>query len=390
MRGRTIAYVAFEGFPNRKGSGVRIRQMTRALAEAGAHVALLTLAGEGAPDLAEGVAHYPIRIAEQNYLCRALAFRRAVSKALYGLSPDAVHVRGPWEGGAAADWAARSDRPFIFEVNGLPSVELRYHYPAVARAVAFERKLREEEQRQIRQASLVFTQSKATARFVAMRAGLDELPVVIPNGADPELFAPPETERNDGTLRILYAGSFAPWQGLLDLFAAVRDRRHHFDIRLTVIGKGRRTWMKQLTRQARRTKVARIMEIVDGTDQRELAQAVRRADLCAAPLRRDVRNRVQGCSPIKLFEYMAAGRCVIASDLPCVREIVEPGVTGLLARPSNPHRLRDVIAMVAEDAPLRRTLGLRARRFITEQATWAHRRQALASLYAGLPPLSSA
>lgn len=390
MKRCSIAYAAFEGFPNRKGSGVRIRQMTRALAEAGADVTLLTLAGEGDPGLAPGVEHRPIRIAEQNYLCRALAFRQAVSKALYGLGPDTVHVRGPWEGGAAREWAEKTGRPFVFEVNGLPSVELRYHYPAVAQAVGFERKLREEEQRQIREASLVFTQSHATARFVAMRAGLASPPAVIPNGADPALFAPPDREREDGTLRILYAGSFAPWQGLLDLFAAVRDRRHHFDIRLTVIGKGRRTWMKQLHRQARRTKVARIMEIVDGTDQHRLAETLKSADLCVAPLRRDVRNRVQGCSPIKLFEYMAAGRCVVASDLPCVREIVEPGVTGVLARPSNPHRLRDAIAEVAEDGALRRTIGLRARRYVVEQATWNHRRQALVALYASTLERSSA
>ena len=44
LAGLRVAYVAFEGFPNSKGSGTRIRQMTQALSDAGAEVHLVSLA----------------------------------------------------------------------------------------------------------------------------------------------------------------------------------------------------------------------------------------------------------------------------------------------------------------------------------------------------------
>ena len=408
LSGLKVAYVAFESLPNRKGSGVRIHQMVRALVDAGAEVTAFGLTGREGPALPTKARHVTIKLLEQNYLSRALAFRDAVARRLYALRPDVIHFRGPFEGQAACSVAPRIGARTIFEVNGLPSVELRYHYPAAARAGSFEGKLRALEQDIMRSADRIVTQSEATRRFIEIRAGAEVGPktIVIRNAADPVIFTPPEpgppttTIRNaadpailtpperipvatDG-LTILYAGSLSPWQGLMDLFAAVRDRRHHYGLKLEVIGPGRRRWQKSLLKRAKRLKVDRILTLHEATTQTALAAHVRRSNICVAPLRRDIRNRIQGCSPIKLFEYMAAGRAVLSTDLPCVREIVTPHETGLLARPSNAHRLRDCLSVLAEDPALRARLGKNARQEILHHGTWSRRRAELVRAYDAL------
>ncbi len=384
MSGLKVAFAALEGFPNRKGSGVRISQSVRALAAQGAEVTLLTLKGDPRPtELPDGVRHQPLKVLNDNYLARSLAFEKQVAQALYAERPDVVHVRGPFEGAAAAQYAKERKAAFIFEVNGLPSVELRYHHPRAAQSVEFLRKLRAQEQRLMRAADTIITQSQATARFVRLRAQADLAAHVIPNGATPELFdATPAPEGEH--IELLYAGSLAPWQGLMDLLQALRQARREANFRLTVLGPARRAWVRAIQQAAKSLKVQDVLQIEAAGSQQAVAACIARAHICLAPLARDTRNRIQGCSPIKIFEYMAAGRAVLASDLPCVREILRPDETGVLHKASHPHRLRDALVALAADGALRQRLGWRARRWVQREATWTRRHAELTGVYTDL------
>src|SRR5690606_4309372 len=121
-----------------------------------------------------------------------LAFRGRVARELEAVRPDVVHVRGVFEGEAALAYATERRIPFVFEVNGLPSVELVYHHPSVAAALDFQAKLRQLEQHLLTSASLVVTQSRTTLGFLRDRGLQAHAPsVVIPNGADPDAFPAP-------------------------------------------------------------------------------------------------------------------------------------------------------------------------------------------------------
>ncbi|MBK8011607.1 MAG: glycosyltransferase family 4 protein [Deltaproteobacteria bacterium] len=359
----------------------------------GAEVDLLTLAPatEEPLTLPRGVHLRPIKVVEDNYLARAIAFREGVGRALYALKPDIVHFRGPFEGQAAIRYAADRRIPTIFEVNGLPSVELRYHHPAVGAAPAFEGKLRATEQFLLNQATLILTQSNATRRFLALRAQTPIAApiVVVPNGADPALLTLPRRSLDTATAlprppRLLYVGSLAPWQGLGELLSAVARLRKHRDFRLEIIGQARREWERRLARAIRAFKLREHVVVREPVGPERLKEALRDSDICIAPLRHDRRNRLQGCSPIKIFEYKAAGRAIVASDLPCIQEILTHGEDGWLAKPSSPHRLRDALAHLLEHTELVDQLGARARRSVEESATWPHRQAAVASAYAAL------
>ena len=110
------------------------------------------------------------------------------------------------------------------------------------------------------------------------------------------------------------------------------------------------------SRVIQRLKVADVVEVTGALPRPALAARMRAADVCVAPLRRDVRNQKQGCSPIKLFEYMAAGRGVLTTDLACTREIVDESRGVLIASP-RPKLLSERLLAMLEDTAGTQALG---------------------------------
>jgi glycosyltransferase involved in cell wall biosynthesis len=385
LGGLRIAYAAFEPFPNAKGSGTRIGRMVSALAAAGAEVHLFTLAGRHpAPDLPAGVTHRPLASVEPNFLRRGLSFRDRLARELVGLRTDVVHCRGMFEAQAARDHARSAGACWVFEVNGLFSVELGYHYPGAAMSQGFQEKLRTLEAELLRDADQVLTQSQTTREFLSRRGMPSTVPcAVIPNGADPGDYSSPLTAAGP-VMRLFYAGTLAPWQGIAELLMATRRVARTRPVRLGLAGPVRRRWQKQLVRSLRRLGLGEVVDVLGPLGRPELAREIARSDVCLAPLRRDARNVEQGSSPIKLFEYMAAGRALVSTDLPCVREIVSDRETGLLASSCRPGALAEAMLDLVDRQELRASLGAAARRWVGESATWAHRQQALVRTYAEL------
>lgn len=378
LSGLRVAYVAFDPFPNRKGSGTRIGELATGLAQAGADVTLITLAPITDDAAPAGVRTWPIRSLDRNYLARAVAFRNAVGRALVALRPDVIHFRGPFEGQAALGYRDAYGARTVFEVNGLPSVELSYHHPSVYRS-AFEVRLDRTERRLLSRVDAVLTQSQATERFLRLRGLAPGKARVIPNGAHP-VPGDGAKPKNDGTTEVLYAGTLAPWQGLPELVSALYRASREADVRLTVLGSGQKRWRRDLFRRVRRLGLGDRVTFGAAVSREELASAVCASDVCVAPLRRDRRNRLQGSSPIKLYEYMAAGKAVLATRIPCLEEIVSDGHTGLLARPGHTD-LALRLGELARDSTLRERLGRSARLEILENGTWSHRRRELVRFY---------
>jgi glycosyltransferase involved in cell wall biosynthesis len=80
-------------------------------------------------------------------------------------------------------------------------------------------------------------------------------------------------------------------------------------------------------------------------------------------------------SPLKIFEYMACGRAIVAPDQPNIREILVDGETALLFDPDDPAALWRAIRRLAGDPDLREALGQSARRAL-EAADHTWRRNA--------------
>jgi glycosyltransferase involved in cell wall biosynthesis len=79
-------------------------------------------------------------------------------------------------------------------------------------------------------------------------------------------------------------------------------------------------------------------------------------------------------SPLKLFEYMAAGRPIVASGLPSILEVLTDGLDALLVEPDDPDALASGIRRILSSAELAVSLGMAAQRKVTD-FTWQKRAQ---------------
>jgi phosphatidylinositol alpha-mannosyltransferase len=181
---------------------------------------------------------------------------------------------------------------------------------------------------------------------------------VIPNGVDVERFHPgvePVARwRDPARVNVLFVGRLDPRKGvqvLLDAFPDVFARTHG-RARLLVIGNSYlRPRFEAMVSPALRPHV-HFMGHVPSAD---LPRWYATGDIFVSPA---TGNESFG---IVLAEAMAAGRAVVASDIPGYRTVFDPGVNALGFPPGDVKALANAIVTLVEDESLRRTIALRGR-----------------------------
>jgi glycosyltransferase involved in cell wall biosynthesis len=88
--------------------------------------------------------------------------------------------------------------------------------------------------------------------------------------------------------------------------------------------------------------------------------------------------------PVKMFEYMAAGIPVIASDFPLWREIIERSACGVCVNPSDPHAIAVAIDYFIANPEVARRMGQNGRRAVHEEYNWQCQSNKLISFYDNL------
>lgn len=88
--------------------------------------------------------------------------------------------------------------------------------------------------------------------------------------------------------------------------------------------------------------------------------------------------------PIKMFEYMAAGLPVVASDFPLWREILEDNKAGICVNPMRPEEIANAINHLAQNLDMARKMGSNGRRLVVEKYNWKHEERKLIDLYHAL------
>jgi len=354
-----VLYTSFDQVPAPKGASTHITHFVRELAN---HFEVTLLTPGPAPWEGEtsGARHIVIAVEGANFLRDTVVFAGAVSEILTRERFDAVHFRGIWEGIPIIERKERSGYRTIYEVNGLPSVELKYHYPSVSKDSALLERIRSMETAALVGADAIIVPSGVTRDYLIKRGVAEPKIKVIPNGVDTDLFKPPEIKPEE-PITIIYAGTLAPWQGVAHLIEAFRRVSKTggkcADSLLKIVGKARKDWLKELTRLARKLKIADRVEFGEALRHREMPEILGRAQIGAAPLLATERNTGQGFCPIKVLEYMACGLPVVAPDIPAVGEIARHEVEGLLYKPNSMARLSDSLIRLIEDKNLCKRLG---------------------------------
>jgi glycosyltransferase involved in cell wall biosynthesis len=297
---------------------------------------------------------------------------------------DLVYQRHTRFSLAGALAARAAHVPFFLEFNS----PAEFFHP---RATVLSRRRRRCEDALLLAAARVFVVS-TTAKALLLGRGIPEERIIVnPNGVDLERFDP--SSRGDGVREALgfstddvvigFVGSFMSFHGVPKLAEAFVDvARERPETRLLLVGDG-----------DERPRVAEILGDLVGEGRARLTGRIAPAEIPShlaacdvlvsphVPLEDD--TPFFG-SPTKLFEYMAAGRPIVASRLGQIGEILEHERTALLVDAGDAKALATALRQLAREADLRDRLG-RAARSEVQQYTWAAHARRVSDEFQRLP-----
>ena len=379
-----ILYTAFDIVPSPKGASTHILHNLRGLVNGRFDVHLITPNDGLLPpeDTIDGAR--VTRISQdltQNFLARAVHFGKAVASHLV-LHPDydVVHFRNIWDGFQIAQNKKKYGYKTLFEVNGLPSIELKYHYPGLDSDLLS--KIKEQEIATLHLSDAIICPSRVTRDYIASLGLNRKLVTVIPNGVSPSDFsATPLPLRNERVPVLLYIGTLADWQGLEIVIRSLPKILEQKPVHLQIVGRGRSRQRKMLAKQIRKLGIEDHVIVQPAVPHHEIPAMIASADICVAPLGLNDRNVTQGACPIKLLEYMAAGRPMLASNMPIVRELVREDVDALLFSPNDPDDLARQTLALLNDFELSKRLAESASERALTKFTWHESQKRLIKVY---------
>ncbi len=293
----------------------------------------------------------------------ALALARAVRE----FKPDFIYDRYVSYGYAAIAVARRYRRPVLLEVNSPYS----YQKQTFDERLYFRRLSRTMERRICEGASKVIVVSTPLKEFLVSIGVPESHIVVMPNGADPEVFHPrvsaDDVVRAHGlqsALVVGFSGILRPWHGLdllVDAFAAVAAEFPRAV--LLVVGDG--PSRADVERIAKERGLADRVIITGRQPHERVRSFVAAMDVAVSP------RATFYASPMKILEYMAMGKAIVAPDMANIRDILTDGVDAVFFKPEDPIGLASALRTVLRDDEVRQRLGGAARQKIERERTWA-------------------
>jgi glycosyltransferase involved in cell wall biosynthesis len=368
-----VAYVsADQGVPvfGCKGCSVHVQEVLRVLIELGIQVELFSPRIEGSPP----VGLEPIAVHE---LPRAIGVDRATREqaALAGNTGlrEALEFHGPFDlvyeryslwSFAGMEYAHEKMIPGVLEVNA-PLIEEQAEYRGLCNRTLAERVARDVFSR----ATILAAVSAEVADYLLGYPGTSERVSVITNGVNPSLFRPGATAAcpsPDREFTVGFVGNLRPWHGLETLVEAfVQLHQRNADVRLLIVGDGpaRKALEVDLSFHGLRAKA----HFTGAVSHDAIPGMLASMDVAVAPYPELPHFYF---SPLKVFEYMAAGLPVVASRIGQVANVIQHEKTGLLCSPGSSADCARAVERLRDDPVLRQRLGAEARAAVLEKHTW--------------------
>lgn len=191
---------------------------------------------------------------------------------------------------------------------------------------------------------------------------------VVPNGVAVERFDPPAWKEGR---TICYIGQLHPWKGVEILIQAMP---HLPGEELLIVG-GQPEAVRRLEASARAEGCASRVRFAGQVDLARVQDLLAQMNVAVLP---GTKTWISAffTSPLKLFEYMAAGVPIVAADLPSTREVLKDGETALLVEPEDPKALAAGIRRVLGDRELAMKLRAKALEEV-QRYSWQERARRL-------------
>jgi glycosyltransferase involved in cell wall biosynthesis len=367
-----IAYICMDsGVPvlGRKGCSIHVQEVIRALGSAGVEVDLFAARIEG--EVPSGWSH--VRLHEVPVIAlggraarerASLAANRRLTAALEYEGPfDLIYERYSLWSYAGMERARAAGLPGVLEVNA-PLIEEQAEF----RGLIDRAKAEEVAERAFEAAGVLIAVSEEVAAYLETYPGARGKVIVIPNGVDPERIkpGPSPTPRESSCFTVGFVGSLKPWHGLSVLIEAFHQlQQEEPRSRLLIVGDGPER--AKLSEVIERRGLQSAVQLAGAVPSAEIPGRLASMDVAVAPY---LPLTPFYFSPLKMFEYMAAGLPVVASRIGQIARVIEHDVNGLLFPPGDSPALAAALQQLSTDPELRLRLGRQARHTVLQDHTW--------------------
>jgi glycosyltransferase involved in cell wall biosynthesis len=373
----TILYAAIDTpIPGTHGGSVHALELCRALSRRGHDLHILAPAGRPtAPHGPRGEVASAALPGDRVWLHRLARPPRFLEWSAVGkvrrlaraVAPDVIVERFYTFGGAGI-WAAHDlGLPAVLEVNS-PARAFPGSWRDRIDRLSVVRPVDRWRRRVLRWSDAVYATSK---HLVPPELQPDV--TVVTNGVDTQRFKPMRQSRADGPLRCAYVSSFRSWHGAEDLVEAVRicDRKG-IPLQVTCLGHGPR-WAAARA-AATRAGLVDTLQFIGEVAYDQVPGYLADADVGLAPFSPDAFSALQlgwFWSPIKIFEYLAAGLAVVTVDIPELRDLL-PGAVARFYRAGQPAALADELEWLSSNRTRLEDSRQAARSLAESRYTWDH------------------
>jgi glycosyltransferase involved in cell wall biosynthesis len=359
------------------GSVSHISGFTRALEQLGQRVTFFST--DQLPGIPQASALHIIRprrllavLPEIRNVLFSFRFARQALPTLRSLQPDLLYQRYTALDVSGPLLARRLKLPYILEFNSSEVWKGKYWGGTQLLSLASLT-----ERICLQWADLIVTVSEPL-RENLIALGIPAARILVnPNGVDPERFRPdldgiPVRVRYGIThdeVVVGFTGTFGQWHGIPVLAACLAptlatDPR----VRFLLVGDGElRPLVEEVV--ANNNLAARVIR-TGMIPYNQVPKYLAACDILIAPHTHQADGREFFGSPIKLYEYMAMGKAIVASKLGQLGDVLEHEVNGLLVPPGNVKALVAAILRLAEEPELRARLGDAARQTVLASHTW--------------------
>ena len=361
--------------PGEKGASIHLSAITNAFHDLGHEVLLIGVAGHGEPGIRADTllfAH-PGRSVGLEREQRKLAFTaRLASEAaavVKSFAPEVIYERLSLFGTAGSQLADLCGATHVVEVNALVAEE-----EATWRGLHLRQIAAECEHKALSHAALRVAVSAEVAHDVE-RVAPGPATIVVANGVDTQLFAVMPTKEiarqqlgiGAAERVVVFTGALRPWHGVDVAIRALADMSQ--DTTLLVAGSGE--IQPDLERLATEIGVATRVRWLGHVPHAAMPNVLAAGDVAVAPY---PTLAGFGFSPLKLFEYLAAGIPVVGSDIGQVTEALANGRFGTLVEAGDVDAFRAALQTVIGD-PNAAARASHAREFALSNHAWTDRAQ---------------
>jgi glycosyltransferase involved in cell wall biosynthesis len=178
----------------------------------------------------------------------------------------------------------------------------------------------------------------------------------------------PRAHHAGESLELVYLGLLEVARGIAHLIDAVAEcTRRGYDVKLTLIGKGREEPVFRA--RAAQHELGDAVRFLGHVPYQEAVRLLQRANVGVVP--HLANNSWNSTIPNKLFDYMAAGLPVLSSNARPAARVVRETNAGLVYTDTNAHELAERL-IVLSNVEQRAQLGASGRRAVEEQYNWEH------------------